>query len=318
MSADRVETELLRLAAEPSARGGFELLDAWGLLALEADAGDLIDAVVELMEREPWRSLAEQALAVHAAATGHGPGAAGRLRDLRQGARELAAADPGRPSEAVELARGRSDVELVLARAMGADWLDDYVGSWRHVGLDISGEDLLAAGFRRDRPLAVGSRRHCARNSTATFPGATRSSSWRLRLHAIGGPSLWRVKWREREGARWLEAELDGARAVFTTRLGGVSDVPFESLNLGLLTGDRPAAVRTNRHRVAATLGLEPDRILIGRQVHGSDVQVRDEPRIPTVSPSREASSPRRWTARRRRRPAWRRSFSWPTACRWR
>jgi tRNA nucleotidyltransferase (CCA-adding enzyme) len=46
----------------------------------------------------------------------------------------------------VELARGRSDVELVLARAMGADWLDDYVGSWRHVGLDISGEDLLAAG----------------------------------------------------------------------------------------------------------------------------------------------------------------------------
>jgi YfiH family protein len=79
----------------------------------------------------------------------------------------------------------------------------------------------------------------------------------------------------------WLEAELPGSRAAFTSRVGGVSDEPFESLNLGLLTGDDPAAVRENRHRAAAALGLEPERFLIGRQVHGAEVQARDTPPDP-------------------------------------
>jgi tRNA nucleotidyltransferase (CCA-adding enzyme) len=60
--------------------------------------------------------------------------------------RRQPATPPALPSEAVELAAGRSDVELVLARAMGATWLDEYVSSWRKLELDISGEDLLAAG----------------------------------------------------------------------------------------------------------------------------------------------------------------------------
>lgn len=94
-------------------------------------------------------------------------------------------------------------------------------------------------------------------------------------------PSLSRVQWRERDAVRWLEADLGDARAAFTTRLGGVSASPFESLNLGLLTGDDPDAVRANRHRVAAALGLEPDRFLIGRQVHGAELQVRDRPPAP-------------------------------------
>jgi polyphenol oxidase len=89
------------------------------------------------------------------------------------------------------------------------------------------------------------------------------------------------VQWRERDGTRWLEAELGQASAAFTTRIGGVSAAPFESLNLGLLTGDDPGAVRTNRHRAAAALGLEPDRFLIGRQVHGAEIQARDEPPEP-------------------------------------
>jgi YfiH family protein len=93
--------------------------------------------------------------------------------------------------------------------------------------------------------------------------------------------SLFGVRWRDSDGVRWLEAELSGGRAAFTTRVGGVSGDPFESLNLGLLTGDDPAAVRENRHRTAAALGLEPDRFLIGRQVHGAEVQARDAPPEP-------------------------------------
>lgn len=69
---------------------------------------------------------------------------------------------------------------------------------------------------------------------------------------------------------RWLEAGLGGARAAFSTRLGGVSEAPFEGLNLGLLTADDPAAVAQNRHRLAAALGLRPERMVFSRQVHGT------------------------------------------------
>jgi tRNA nucleotidyltransferase (CCA-adding enzyme) len=156
VSEDRVEAELIRLAAEPSARRGFELLASWGLVPLPDGAGALIDAVAELLERPPWRGIADPALAVHAAATGRAPGAAGRLRDLRAAARELAAASPARPAEAVELARGHGDIELVLARAGGAEWLDRYVGEWRHVSLEITGDDLLREGIPEGPALGRG------------------------------------------------------------------------------------------------------------------------------------------------------------------
>lgn len=84
------------------------------------------------------------------------------------------------------------------------------------------------------------------------------------------------MEWRERDGVRWLEAELPGARAAFTTRTGGVSTGAYESLNLGVLTGDDEPRVRENRRRAAAALGLELDRVLIGRQVHGADVVKRE------------------------------------------
>jgi polyphenol oxidase len=80
------------------------------------------------------------------------------------------------------------------------------------------------------------------------------------------------MDWREQDGVRWLEAELPGARAHFSTRLGGVSDGAFRSLNLGLLTGDDPDAVRENRHRLAGALDIDPRDVLIGRQVHAAEV----------------------------------------------
>jgi YfiH family protein len=84
------------------------------------------------------------------------------------------------------------------------------------------------------------------------------------------------MDWREQDGARWLEVPLPGARAGFTTRLGGVSTEPFASLNLGLLTGDRPEAVAENRTRAARALGVKPSAVLSGHQVHGGELQVRD------------------------------------------
>jgi purine-nucleoside/S-methyl-5'-thioadenosine phosphorylase / adenosine deaminase len=75
---------------------------------------------------------------------------------------------------------------------------------------------------------------------------------------------------------RWLEAELPRARAAFSARVGGVSEAPYESLNVAVLTADRRDDVRENRHRLAAALNLDPSNVLIGRQVHGAELERRD------------------------------------------
>lgn len=82
---------------------------------------------------------------------------------------------------------------------------------------------------------------------------------------------------------RWLGADLgDGARAAFFTRLGGVSAAPFDSLNLGVLTDDAEANVIENRSRAAGVLGIAPDHIPIGLQVHGADLATHDGPQQPS------------------------------------
>lgn len=78
------------------------------------------------------------------------------------------------------------------------------------------------------------------------------------------------MDWHQSDGVEWLQADLDGAGVAFSTRLGGVSEGPFESLNLGLMTDDDGEAVTENRHRLAAALGFEPERVAIARQVHGT------------------------------------------------
>jgi YfiH family protein len=64
--------------------------------------------------------------------------------------------------------------------------------------------------------------------------------------------------------------DLNGARAVFTTRRGGFSSGPYESLNLGRLTADRPEDVRRNRAALKDQLGVQLAYI---RQVHGTAVR---------------------------------------------
>jgi tRNA nucleotidyltransferase (CCA-adding enzyme) len=136
VSTERMEAELRRLASEPEARRGFELVGEWGLVELAPEAPQLVNALAELLTAEPWRDVVPRQDAMLAAALGRGV----------SGARELVAPAPARPSQAVERARGRSGVELALARALGAMWLDRYVAQWRHVRLEIDGNDLLAAG----------------------------------------------------------------------------------------------------------------------------------------------------------------------------
>jgi YfiH family protein len=66
--------------------------------------------------------------------------------------------------------------------------------------------------------------------------------------------------------------DLPGARAIFSTREGGVSEGPYRSLNLGILTDDDRSRVAENRRRLADAAGLDGDRVAMGWQVHGADL----------------------------------------------
>jgi YfiH family protein len=72
--------------------------------------------------------------------------------------------------------------------------------------------------------------------------------------------------------------ELPGARAIFSTRRGGVSEGPYESLNLGILTDDEPERVVENRGRLARAAGVDAGRVVMGWQVHGTDLREWDAP----------------------------------------
>ncbi|HKH40778.1 MAG TPA: polyphenol oxidase family protein [Solirubrobacterales bacterium] len=91
------------------------------------------------------------------------------------------------------------------------------------------------------------------------------------------------MEWRERDGVRWLEAELPGARAGFSTRIGGVSEAPYEALNVAILTGDEPERVSENRRRLAESIERDPDGVVMGRQVHGTELRRHAAPQEPRV-----------------------------------
>jgi YfiH family protein len=91
------------------------------------------------------------------------------------------------------------------------------------------------------------------------------------------------MEWREQDGVRWLEAALPGAQAAFSTRIGGVSEPPYASLNIAVKTGDEPGRVADNRRRLAAALGLAPENVVMGRQVHGAELLWHEAQQDPQV-----------------------------------
>ena len=76
-----------------------------------------------------------------------------------------------------------------------------------------------------------------------------------------------------------IEWEAPGPyRVAFSTRLGGVSEGAFASLNLGIRTEDDPARVVENRTRLCAAVEADPDGATMAWQRHGAIV-TRARPR---------------------------------------
>ena len=61
---------------------------------------------------------------------------------------------------------------------------------------------------------------------------------------------------------------LDGVCHGFSTRPGGVSPAPWDSLNLGVGRGDNIENVRENYRRFCAALGTDAHRVVLSRQIH--------------------------------------------------
>jgi tRNA nucleotidyltransferase (CCA-adding enzyme) len=135
VSAERREAELLLLIGLGETMRVLELLDEWGLERAQPGGIELARKVEELLSSEPWRGVADRHAALLAA-----------VRTPPGDADELPEETPENPSRAVALAAPRDPVELVLARARGAKWLDRYLEEWREVTLEIDGDDLIAAG----------------------------------------------------------------------------------------------------------------------------------------------------------------------------
>jgi hypothetical protein len=77
------------------------------------------------------------------------------------------------------------------------------------------------------------------------------------------------------EAAGFVPVDLGvGVHAGFTTRVGGVSEGPWGTLNLGLSTGDDPFVVRANRRRIADAVGCP---VAYATQVHGREVVEIDD-----------------------------------------
>src|SRR3990172_7012184 len=84
-------------------------------------------------------------------------------------------------------------------------------------------------------------------------------------------------------------SNLPGIRHAFFTRSGGVSDGVYASLNGGVGSNDAPAKIAENRARMAATLGVAPDRLLTAYQIHSPEGVVGETPWPQAERPSADA-----------------------------
>jgi tRNA nucleotidyltransferase (CCA-adding enzyme) len=146
VSEDRVQSELRKIAEEDDPARALQLVVDWGvMLTLDPAAPARVTEVTRLAAEPPWRDWADRELAVMLAI----------VRPLPQ-IRELVGAEPERPSEAFRLAESWDPAQLLVARALGAEWLDDYAKKWRQIRLEITGEDLMGAGIPEGPAIGQG------------------------------------------------------------------------------------------------------------------------------------------------------------------
>lgn len=92
------------------------------------------------------------------------------------------------------------------------------------------------------------------------------------------------MKWHQTNGISWGEFPGNTALGVIhgmSTRMGGVSEKPYDSLNLGLMADrENPDRTLENRRRFFQTVGLSMDHLATYRQIHSDLVEKEERPGI--------------------------------------
>src|SRR5581483_2718883 len=78
---------------------------------------------------------------------------------------------------------------------------------------------------------------------------------------ALAGEEAPVIRWR-----------VDGYEVAFTTRVGGVSEGPYASLNLGRKSGDDVERVDENRRIACEAVGADPGALALNFQIHSDRV----------------------------------------------
>lgn len=77
----------------------------------------------------------------------------------------------------------------------------------------------------------------------------------------------------EKNGVVWYTADLLNTPHGFSTRVGGVSPAPWDSLNLRPGQGDGPEALRENYRRFFAAIGADEARAVLSQQTHTANIR---------------------------------------------
>src|SRR3954453_4573155 len=70
-----------------------------------------------------------------------------------------------------------------------------------------------------------------------------------------------------------LQRNASALTHFVSTRLGGVSDGRYASLNFSFRTGDEPERVVVNRRGLFDALEIDPGALIAGKQVHETNVR---------------------------------------------
>ena len=85
----------------------------------------------------------------------------------------------------------------------------------------------------------------------------------------------------QKSGVTWLTypafEKIPGIVHGFSTRLGGVSQGIYESMNLSFTRGDNEDAVRENYRRLSDAMGFSMEDIVTSDQTHTTNVRVVTE-----------------------------------------
>lgn len=157
VSEQRLGSEIILSAREECACGSLTKAVEWDLVALPADHPGLLADICEVLDSPEWgrylSSVGLEGSRVLAEAVAIEPT---REFALLAGAEHLFRSQPATGSEVASLAAGFSPSEVVIARALGAAWLDGWCEDLRSVTLEIGGDDLIAAGVPAGPLVGVG------------------------------------------------------------------------------------------------------------------------------------------------------------------